>query len=67
MSLQLEIPQLDMAEDEAQRRFDELQKKLISIWETIDELDRGNDPLSGSVFIDDQEVATFEDIEKFSW
>ncbi|MCR9152266.1 MAG: hypothetical protein NXH83_19045, partial [Rhodobacteraceae bacterium] len=35
--------------------------------ETIDELDRGNDPLSGSVFIDDQEVATFEDIEKFSW
>ena len=35
--------------------------------ETIDELDRGNDPLSGSVFIDDQEVASFEDIEKFSW
>lgn len=39
MSLQLDIPQLEIAEDDAQSRFDELQKRLIAIWETIDDLD----------------------------
>jgi len=39
MSLQLDIPQLDIDEDDAQRRFENLQRRLISIWETIDDLD----------------------------
>ena len=39
MSLQQDSPQLDLDENEAQRRFEKLQKKLVPLWETIDNLD----------------------------
>jgi hypothetical protein len=39
MSLQLDIPHLDLSEEEAQQRFDQLQSKLVSMWNTIDDLD----------------------------
>ena len=39
MSLQLDVPHLDLPEAEAQRRFVKLQEKLIPLWETIDDLD----------------------------
>lgn len=39
MSLELDIPRLDLDEDEAQSRFAELQRRLTAIWETIDDLD----------------------------
>ena len=43
MSVELDIPRLDLSEDEAQRRFDELQKGLVAIWETINDLDEDAD------------------------
>ncbi len=39
MSLQLDMPRLDLNEQEAQTRFDRLQERLVGLWETIDDLD----------------------------
>lgn len=43
MSLELDIPHLDLDEQEAQRRFESLQQRLVSIWETIDDIDEKAD------------------------
>lgn len=43
MSLELDVPHLDLPEEEAQERFGILQRKLIDLWETIDELDEDVD------------------------
>jgi len=43
MSLELDIPHLDLPEEEAQNRFAEIQQRLVGLWETIDELDEDAD------------------------
>ncbi len=43
MSLELDVPHLDLPEEEAQERFTELQRNLVGLWETIDELDEDAD------------------------
>lgn len=42
MSLQLDLPHLDLPEDEAQRRFQTLQEKLVPLWEMINALDESS-------------------------
>ena len=39
MSLELEVPPLGLGDDEAQRRFNALQKQLVPLWRAIESLD----------------------------